>query len=102
MSSDPVIVHAPLVLAERRRLAERDPHPADARARMGAFMAKGTRAFKRLWTAGEPSRAQLLAALRPAEAATLVGPVTRAAGAIAAEPERVGGSTPTRPQEDQP
>src|ERR1043165_2060252 len=73
MSSDPSTVRAMLVLLERSGLVERETHPPDARARTVALTAKGTRVFKRLWTAGEPIRAQMLGALDPSEAETLVG-----------------------------
>ena len=57
MSSDPSTVRAMLVLLERRGLVERDAHPTDARARTVALTAKGGRAFRRLWKAGESIRA---------------------------------------------
>ena len=63
MSSDPSTVRAMLVLLEERGLVEREAHPTDARARTVALTAKGTRAFNRLWAAGEPIRAQMLDAL---------------------------------------
>ena len=72
MSSDPSTVRAMLVLLERRGLVERDAHPTDARARTVALTAKGVRAYRRLWTAGEPIRARMLGALGPGEAETLV------------------------------
>jgi DNA-binding MarR family transcriptional regulator len=101
MSSDPSTVRAMLVLLERRGLVERDSHPTDARARTVALTAKGTRAFKRLWTAGEPIRARMLGALDPAEAETLVRLLTRVACALNPEPAAVGGPTPSHPEEDQ-
>jgi DNA-binding MarR family transcriptional regulator len=82
MSSDPSTVRAMLVLLEERRLIERDTHPTDARKRTVALTAKGERAFRRLWTAGEPIRAQILGALRPDEAETLVGLLGRVAEAL--------------------
>src|SRR5688572_9132400 len=72
MSSDPSTVRAMLVLLELRGLVERDTHPTDARARTVALTAKGTRTYQRLWAAGEPIRAQMLGALQPGEAETLV------------------------------
>jgi DNA-binding MarR family transcriptional regulator len=103
MSSDPSTVRAMLVLLERRGLVERDTHPTDARARTVALTARGVRAFRRLWTAGDPVRAQMLGALRPGEAATLVRLLTRVAGALNAESVPVGGSTSAHPpQEDEP
>ena len=73
MSSDPSTVRAMLVLLEQRGLVERDTHPTDARARTVALTAAGKRALRQLWAAGEPIRAQMLGALRPGEAETLVG-----------------------------
>ncbi|MFO0852445.1 MAG: MarR family transcriptional regulator [Gemmataceae bacterium] len=72
MSSDPSTVRAMLVLLERRGLVGRKTNPADARARTAALTPAGERAFRRLWTAGEPIRAEMLGALRPGEAETLV------------------------------
>src|SRR5437868_8740517 len=73
MSSDPSTVRAMLVLLEQRGLVERDTHPTDARARTVALTAKGKRTIHQLWTAGDPIREQLLGALQPVEAETLVG-----------------------------
>jgi DNA-binding MarR family transcriptional regulator len=101
MSSDPSTVRAMLLLLERRGLVARDTHPTDARARTVALTAKGVRAYQRLWTAGDPVRARVLRALRPGEAETLVGLLTRVAEALNAESVAVGGSTSSRsPQED--
>ena len=103
MSSDPSTVRAMLVLLERSGLVERKAHPTDARARTVALTAKGTRAFQRLWTAGEPIRAHMLGALDPDEAETLVGLLSRVAGSLNPESVPVGGSTSSHsPQEDQP
>jgi DNA-binding MarR family transcriptional regulator len=93
MSSDPSTVRAMLVLLERRGLVERDTHPSDARARTVALTAKGTRAYERLWAAGEPVRAQMLGALQPGEAETLVRLLGRVAEALNTECVPVGGST---------
>ena len=82
MSSDPSTVRAMLVLLEQRGLVERDTHPTDARARTVALTAKGERAFRRLWAAGEPIRAQMLGALQPGEAETLVRLLGRVAEAL--------------------
>src|SRR6516225_556648 len=62
MSSDPSTVRAMLILLEQRELVERDRHPTDARARTVALTAKGARAYQRLWSAGDPVRAQLVGA----------------------------------------
>jgi len=103
MSSDPSTVRAMLVLLERRGLVERDAHPTDARARTVALTAKGGRAYRRLWTAGDPIRTRMLRALGPGEAETLVGLLTRVAAALNAESVPVGESTASHsPQEDAP
>ena len=72
LSSDPSTVRAMLVLLERRGLVQRDEHPTDARKRTVALTAKGLRAYRRLWAAGEPVRARMLGALEPGEAEALV------------------------------
>jgi DNA-binding MarR family transcriptional regulator len=95
MSSDPSTVRAMLVLLERRGLVARPSHPFDARARTVALTAKGERAFRQLWAAGEPIRAQMLAALRPAEPETLVRLLAKVAAALAA----AGPPIPVSPQE---
>jgi DNA-binding MarR family transcriptional regulator len=93
MASDPSTVRAMLVLLERRGLVGRDAHPTDARARTVALTAKGRRAFRQLWAAGEPIRAQMLGALRPGEAETLVRLLARLAGTLGTEPAPAGEST---------
>lgn len=102
MSSDPSTVRAMLVLLERRGLVERDTHPTDARARTVALTAKGTRAFQRLWAAGEPVRAQMLGPLQPGEAESLVRLLGRVAEALNAECVPVGGSTSSHSTGDEP
>ena len=87
MSSDPSTVRAMLVLLAARGLVERDAHPTDARARTVALTAKGLRAYRRLWTAGEPTRARMLGSLRPGESETLVRLLGQVAQAL--NPERV-------------
>ena len=101
MSSDPSTVRAMLVLLERRGLVERDTHLTDARARTVALTAKGVRAYRRLWTAGEPVRAQMLGSLHPGEAVTLVRLLGRVAEALNPEPGLVGGSTPPHSRGDE-
>jgi len=102
MSSDPSTVRAMLVLLEKRGLVSRDSHPTDARARTVDLTAEGTRTFQQLWAAGEPVREQLLGALRPDEAETLVGLLARVAAALNPEWMPVGGSASWQPQEDEP
>ena len=90
MSSDPSTVRAMLVLLERGGLVERDAHPTDARARTVALTAKGGRVFRRLWTAGKLIRAQILGALQPGEAKTLVRLLGYVAEALNSESTPVG------------
>jgi DNA-binding MarR family transcriptional regulator len=85
MSSDPSTVRAMLVLLERRGLVERDIHPTDSRARTVTLTTAGTRTFRKLWTAGEPIRARMLAALRPGEAKTLIELLNRIVGVLDVE-----------------
>jgi DNA-binding MarR family transcriptional regulator len=82
MSSDPSTVRAMLVLLEKRGLVQRDAHPSDARARTVSLTAAGKRAFRTLWTAGDPVRAKMLDALTPDEAETLLALLTRVADAL--------------------
>ncbi len=82
MSSDPSTVRAMLVLLEKRGLVEREAHPSDARARTVSLTPGGKRAFRTLWTAGEPVRAKMLDALNPGEAETLLALLTRVADAL--------------------
>jgi DNA-binding MarR family transcriptional regulator len=82
MSSDPSTVRAMLVLLATRGLLERDTHPTDGRARTVTLTAKGRRAYRQLWSAGEPIRAQMLGALQAGEAETLVRLLGRVAGAL--------------------
>jgi DNA-binding MarR family transcriptional regulator len=102
MPSDPSTVRAMLGRLERRGLVGRGPHPTDGRARTAALTAAGRRALGALWAAGEPVRAGLLAALDPGEAETLVGLLTRAAGALAADAVPAGGPGSSHPSGDQP
>ena len=102
MSSDPSTVRAMLVLLERRGLIERDTHPTDARARTVALTAEGKRTFRRLWTAGEPVRARMFAALRPDEAEVLVELLARVADALNEDRASVVGATSSPPSEDDP
>jgi DNA-binding MarR family transcriptional regulator len=101
MGSDPSTVRAMLVLLADRGLVARAAHPTDARARTVALTAAGRRTCRKLWTAGEPIRQQLLAALRPDEAETLVEVLGRVAGALNADGVPVGGSTPLHSPEDE-
>jgi DNA-binding MarR family transcriptional regulator len=101
MSSDPSTVRAMLVLLERRGLVGRDAHPADARARTVALTAKGERAFRQLWAAGEPIREQMLGALRPGEAETLVGLLARLAGALGPDSAPAGEPTSSHRRRDE-
>lgn len=82
MSSDPSTVRAMLVLLEKRGLVEREAHPTDARARTVSLTADGRRAFRKLWSAGDPVRAKMLDALTPGEAETLLALLSRVADAL--------------------
>jgi DNA-binding MarR family transcriptional regulator len=93
MPSDPSTVRAMLVLLEERGLIERDMHPNDARKRSVALTAKGERAFRRLWTAGEQIRAQILEALQPGEAKTLVRLLGHVAEALNPQSTPVGSTS---------
>ena len=95
MSSDPSTVRAMLVLLERRGLVGRNPHPSDARARTVALTPVGKRTFQRLWTAGEPIRAEMIGVLNGDEAATLVRLLARVGGALNPEVELIGNPTPS-------
>lgn len=102
MSSDPSTVRAMLVLLERRGLVARETHPTDGRARTVALTPKGTRMYRKLWTAGEPVRARLLGALEPGEADVLVNLLARVAGALEPGGQTVGEATQPHSPEDQP
>lgn len=100
MSSDPSTVRAMLVLLEKRGLVERDTHPTDARARTVALTAEGKRTFRRLWTAGEPIRQQMIGVLQPDEAGTLVALLGRVAGVLNANGVAVGSTSPHSPEDE--
>jgi DNA-binding MarR family transcriptional regulator len=100
MSSDPSTVRAMLVLLERAGLVEREAHPSDARARTVALTAAGRRAFRKLWAAGEPVRAEMVGALRPDEAKTLVRLLRQVAAALAPEHVLIDGSSSPHSPED--
>ena len=102
MSSDPSTVRAMLVLLERRGLVERDAHPTDARKRTVALTAKGLRAYRRLWAAGEPVRARMLGALEPGEAEALVRLLGRVSESLDPGCVPAPGPTSTSPQKDEP
>jgi len=82
MPSDPSTVRAMLVLLEQRGVVRLDTHPTDARARTVALTAAGKRKFRQLWRAGDPIRSQMLGALLPDEAETLVTLLTRVAESL--------------------
>jgi DNA-binding MarR family transcriptional regulator len=84
-SSDPSTVRPMLVLLSARGLVEREKHQTDARARTVSLTAKGLRAYRRLWKAGEPIRARMVGALGPGEAETLVQLLGQVAEALNAE-----------------
>jgi DNA-binding MarR family transcriptional regulator len=102
MSSDPSTVRAMLVLLAARGLVEREAHPTDARARTVALTAKGARAFKRLWAAGESIRARMLGVLRSGEANALVRLLGQVAEALDPGCLPINGPTSSPPQQDEP
>jgi DNA-binding MarR family transcriptional regulator len=81
-SSDANTVRAMLLLLEGRGLVAREKHPTDGRARSVALTPRGRRAYDRLWAAGEPVRARLLAALEPDEVSSLLGLLDRVTRAM--------------------
>lgn len=101
MSSDPSTVRAMLVLLEARGLVRRLTHQSDGRKRTVAITAEGGRVFRRLWTAGEPIRAQMAGTLQPGEAETLVRLLERVAEALNPGCVLVGGSTPSHSPRDE-
>lgn len=82
MTSDPSTVRAMLVLLEKQGYVERNMHPTDSRARTVALTTAGKRKFRQAWNAGESIRAQMLAAIKPEEAATLVSLLNKIAVAL--------------------
>jgi DNA-binding MarR family transcriptional regulator len=93
MASDPSTVRAMLVLLAKRGFVRRDSHPTDARARTVALTPLGKRTFRQLWRAGEPIREQMLGALGPDEADTLVAMLGRIAESLNAEQAAASAST---------
>ena len=102
MASDPSTVRAMLVLLAKRGLVRRDSHPTDARARTVALSPLGKRTFRQLWAAGESIREQLLEALSPDEADTLVALLNCVAGSLHAEHTVSGASTSLHSLENDP
>jgi DNA-binding MarR family transcriptional regulator len=102
MSSDPSTVRAMLVLLSARGLVERDKHPTDARARTVALTAKGRRAYRRLWNAGDSIRARMVGALGVGEAETLARLLGRVAEALNPCYVPNTGTTFSSPQKDEP
>jgi DNA-binding MarR family transcriptional regulator len=102
MASDPSTVRAMLVLLAKRGFVRRDSHPTDARARTVALTPLGKRTFRQLWRAGEPIREQMLGALAPDEAETLVTLLSRIAESLDAEHAATGPSTSLHAPEDDP
>jgi DNA-binding MarR family transcriptional regulator len=80
--SDPNTVRAMLVLLERRGLVARGRHPDDARARTVGLTNKGRRMYERLWATSTPVRENLMAALGPGEADTLLTLLARVTTAM--------------------
>ena len=102
MSSDPSTVRAMLVLMAARGLVERDQHPTDARARTVALTAKGLRAYRRLWKAGESIRARMLGALGAGEAETLIRLLGQVSEALDPGCVPIAGPNSSAPRKDEP
>ena len=102
MASDPSTVRAMLVLLAARGLVGRNAHPTDARARTVALTAKGLRAYRRLWRAGESIRARMLGALGSSEAETLVRLLGRVADALDPGCVPIAGPTSSPPPKGEP
>ncbi len=85
MTSDPSTVRAMLVLLEKQGYIERDMHPSDSRARTVALTTAGKRKFRQVWTAGESIRSQMLDAIKPDDAATLISLLNKIAIALGGE-----------------
>jgi DNA-binding MarR family transcriptional regulator len=102
ISSDPSTVRAMLVLLSARGLVEREKHPSDARARTVGLTAKGLRVYRRLWKAGESTRARMLGALRAGEAETLARLLAQVTKALNPGCVPITGSTFSFSQEDEP
>lgn len=102
MSSDPSTVRSMLVLLAARGLVGRDAHPTDARARTVALTAKGRRAYRRLWKAGESIRARMLSALGPGEAETLARLLGRVDEALHPGCVPITGPTSSSSHKDKP
>jgi DNA-binding MarR family transcriptional regulator len=88
VSSDPSTLRAMLVLLEGRGLVRRERHPGDGRARSVSLTARGRRLFEKLWAAGEPVRAQLLAGFSPQEIESLVVLLCRVIANVSAPKRR--------------
>lgn len=82
MSSDPSTVRAMLVLLENAGLVERQPHPADARAKTAALSAAGKRKFQQLWKRGQQIRDKMYDGLQPHEVDNLIDMLDRISGAL--------------------
>lgn len=90
MNSDPGTVRAMLILLEKNGLVRRGPHPEDARARTVALTPQGQQKFRKLWKAGEAIRDQMVDALTPTEAQTLVCLLNRVTMSLSPDPKPIG------------
>jgi DNA-binding MarR family transcriptional regulator len=75
--SDPNTVRTMLLLLEGRGFVARKRHPADGRARSVSLTRKGRAVHRRLLSACEPFRAELISDYRPEEVQTLLGLLRR-------------------------
>ncbi len=94
MPSDPSTVRAMLVLLEKQGLVQREMHPNDSRARTVSLTVAGKRKFQKLWAAGEAIRTQMIEAIQPEEAETLVGLLVRITDSLNASLASHVGSSP--------
>jgi DNA-binding MarR family transcriptional regulator len=91
LDSDASTVRAMLALLEGRGLVSRDPHPSDGRARSVALTARGRRAYRKMHEGTEALRAELLAAVGPGQAVSLLELLRRVARAMTSSEGRTSG-----------
>ena len=88
--SDPNTVRTMLLLLEGRGFVTRKRHPSDGRARSVSLTRKGRTVFRRLRSASEPFRAQLVSDYRPEEVQILLGLLRRIPPVMTARDARRG------------
>jgi DNA-binding MarR family transcriptional regulator len=85
-SSDPNTLRAMLVCLERQQLIQRRPHATDGRALCVSLTPKGRRIFQLLWRKSESLRQQLIAAVMPENAMSLLTQLNKLATATERRP----------------